>query len=697
MTRIPELPLIDDFETLTIAGFAVRPGDPRRLGASQTHQGGINFSIYSEAAESMTLVLIGPGYPHGRVELPFPASYRTGRIFSMVVYGLDLEATEYGYRAAGPAGLSGLMADPYAARMTGRDVWGAQPDRSVDYPYRSALVRRDFDWGDDRPPRIPLSELVIYEANVRAFTAAAPDVDCPGTFAGLAEKAEYLRSLGVNCVELLPVFEFDELDVPRENPDTHEPLRNLWGYNTIGFFSPKAGLAASGGLGMQADEFKAMVEALHAAGIEVVLDVVFNHTAEGNENGPTISFRGLANEVFYMLDGDHRYLNYSGTGNTVNSNHPIVRQFIIDCLRYWVAEYHVDGFRFDLASILDRDADGTPLARPPVIEALAADPILRDCKLIAEAWDAGGLYQVGTFPAYGRWSEWNGKFRDCVRRFLKGDENQVGELATRIAGSPDLYPDRGPTASVNFVTAHDGYTLADLVSYQQRWNWSNGEQNRDGTTDNHNWNHGVEGPTDDPEVNRLRSRQMKNALVLLMMSHGVPMLLAGDEVARSQRGNNNAYCQDNEISYFDWSQVADNAELLRFTTLLIAARKRHRVVRGAAHPGRDGAARFNWHGRQPDNPDWSAGSRLLVVQMCYPDPAEDDLPVLLAANSGWWTEHLTLPSAGEGREWRRLVATWAGPGADITADGAEFGLDPDGSFALPDRSCAVLVARPIAH
>jgi len=705
-TVTTERPRVDAFPTHDIGGYRVRGGDPRTAGASVVAGGGINFSVFAETALSVSLVLFANGKAEPTATLAIPEEFRTGRIFAMVVFDLDPDTIEYGFTLdpAPPGAPEVILADPYATRMAWRPVWGQPPEDRPLYPYRCALAASDFDWGEDRPPLIPLTDLVIYEANVRSFTAADPQSQHPGTFAGLASRVDYLVELGVNCVELLPIFEFDELDLPRSNPETGEPLRNLWGYNTMGFFAPKAALAGTGPLGLQADELKTTIKHLHAAGIEVLLDVVFNHTAEGNEQGPTASFRGLANEVFYMLDQQGNYLNFSGTGNTVNANHPIVRHFILDCLRYWVSEFHIDGFRFDLASILDRAPDGSPLANPPVIEMLASDPILRDRKLIAEAWDAGGLYQVGTFPAYGRWMEWNGRFRDCVRRFLKGDNAQVGELATRIVGSPDLYFGRGPTASVNFVTSHDGFTLADLVTYQRRHNTANGEQNQDGNATEHNWNHGHEGPSEDPAIVQLRARQVKNALVLLMISHGVPMLLAGDEVGRTQRGNNNAYCQDTELSYFDWSLPQTNAELFRFTQLLILLRKQLPLLRPQYHPGQHGPqlapTLVSWHGRHPGQPDWSKSSQLLVMMLGDSQSLSDvaaDCPLLVALNSGWWTESVALPDPGAGRQWHRMVLASEPAGADIYELSAAPVVADPAAFLLTDRTSAVLISRLISR
>ncbi|MEM7738201.1 MAG: alpha-amylase family glycosyl hydrolase, partial [Deinococcota bacterium] len=530
---------IDYYPTHTHEGYKLRTGHPLPFGANVV-SGGVNFSIFSRHAWSCSLVLFEKGAPKPMVEIPFPEEFRIGNTYAMIVFDLDPETIEYGYRMDGPfdpdAGhrfdVNKVLMDPYAKVIGGRDVWGTQPDWNAAYPHRARLAFDDFDWEGDRPLELPPEDLVIYEAHARGLTKhPSSGVKHPGTFASLREKIPYLKELGINCLELLPIYEFDEFEHSRENPETGEMLMNYWGYSTVGFFAPKAGYAATGKLGMQVDELKALIKDLHKNGIEILLDVVFNHTAEGNEHGPTISFKGLDNQIYYMLTPEGYYYNFSGTGNTLNCNNPVVRDMVIDCLRYWAAEYHIDGFRFDLAAILGRDPWGAPLSNPPLLESLAHDPILAKCKLIAEAWDAGGLYQVGSFPSYGRWAEWNGKYRDTARKFLKGDEGQAGEMAQALMGSPNLYGQRGATASINFITCHDGFTLHDLVSYNDKHNWANGEDNRDGSNDNLSWNCGIEGDTDDPDVLALRNRQMKNAMVMLLMSQGVPMLLMGDEVA----------------------------------------------------------------------------------------------------------------------------------------------------------------------
>jgi glycogen operon protein len=704
---------IDGHPTATIAGLAVRPGRPVPFGATRV-PGGVNFSVFSNRASAMTLVLFRVGESTPFAELPFPPEFRIGGVFAMTVFGLDADAIEYGYRAAGPQppGVGDrfnpdrVLSDPYAKMIGGRAEWGVPPDYFDRYTYRSRLPLDDFDWDGDRPLRIPTEDLVIYELHVRGYTRhPSSGVAAAGTFAGLADKIPYLRELGVNCVELMPIFEFDECENIRVNPVTGKRLLNYWGYSTVSFFAPKASYAATGRYGMQVDELKNLVKKLHAAGIEVMLDVVFNHTAEGNELGPTISFRGLDNRTYYMLTPDGYYYNFSGTGNTVNCNDPVVRGFVLDCLRYWAIEYHIDGFRFDLAAILDRAPDGSPLANPPLIESLAHDPVLRDCKLVAEAWDAGGLYQVGRFPGYFRWSEWNGRYRDVLRRFVKGDPGTVGEMAAGLVGSPDLYGHRGPAASINFVTAHDGFSLADLVSYNDKHNDANGEWNRDGDNGNNSWNCGAEGQTDDPETLALRRRQMRNALLLLLCSHGVPMLLAGDELARTQHGNNNAYCQDDPEFWFDWTLADRNADLLRFSQAAIAFRQAHPALRRRVHPTgwqRPGhPPDVSWHGVRPYQPDWSEQCRLLAAMFydCPGEGLECDDPaardcVYLVANTHWDAHEVEPPAPPDGLRWHVFANTGAAAPDDAHRPGTEPELTDPQHLLVGPRSTVVLVALP---
>jgi isoamylase len=663
-------PRIDYYPTREVHGFRLRRGHPLPFGSAIVPNG-VNFSVFSSSAVSCTLVLFRKHEPEPMVEIEFPKEFRSGDVYSMIVFDLDYEDLEYGYRFDGPwnpdRGLrfdkTKILFDPYSKVLGGREVWRNKSDRSDIYPYRSRLAFDDFDWEDDHALEIPFQDLVIYELHVRGFTAhPSSQTTACGTFAGLREKISYLKELGINCIELLPIFEFDEWENSRRHPETGEQLVNYWGYSTLAFFAPKAGYAATGRLGMQVDEFKALVKELHRAGIEVILDVVFNHTAEGDHRGPTLCYRGIDNRTYYMLAPGGYYLNFSGCGNTLNCNHPVVRNLVLDCLRYWSTEYHIDGFRFDLASILDRDQNGVPLANPPLLESLAYDPVLSKCKLIAEAWDAGGLYQVGSFPAYGRWAEWNGKFRDCVRRFIKGDPGLVWEMGSRIQGSPDLYQSRGPSASVNFITCHDGFTLSDMVSYSQKHNESNGENNCDGCDDNASWNWGSEGETTDRDIQALRRQLMKNAFCLLLLSNGIPMILMGDEVGRTQHGNNNSYCHDSELSWMDWTLVQQNSDLLRFVRKLLLFRKTHAALRtGVPFQHADylgvGMPDISFHGTKPFAPDTSRDSRCIAWMLCgeYASPPHED--IYIAMNSHWDALPCQVPKAPNGARWKVVINT----------------------------------------
>jgi len=691
---------IDYYPTHEISGYKLRPGKPFPFGATLV-PGGVNFSIFSPSATKCSLVLFEKGAQTPLVELPFPDSFRIGNTYCMVVFDLDCEGIEYGYRMDGPfdpaKGLrfdsSKVLVDPWAKALGGRDKWGVQPDWNDPFQHRGRLAFEDFDWEDDRPLEIPLVDLVIYEMHVRSFTAdPSSNVRHPGTFAGMLEKIPYLKKLGVNCVELMPVFEFDEFENSRKSPLTGDMLYNYWGYSTVGFFAPKAGYAATGAVGMQVDEMKNLIKTLHANGIEVMLDVVFNHTAEGNECGPTISFRGIDNQTFYMLTPEGYYYNFSGCGNTLNCNNPVVRNMVLDCLRYWAAEYHIDGFRFDLAAILGRDPFGAPMPNPPLLETLAFDPVLAKCKLVAEAWDAGGLYQVGSFPAYGRWAEWNGKYRDDLRKFLKGDAGMVGAVAQRVQGSPDLYGwnGRGPGASINFITCHDGFTLYDLFAYNGKHNEANGEENRDGGNDNHSWNCGEEGETGDPNVLALRKRQIKNALTLLLLSQGVPMLLMGDETGRTKKGNNNTYCHDNELNWFDWSLTEKNSELVDYASKMIAFRKAHPELRPGRHTA--GASletpgSFSWHGTRAWQADWSNGSRVLAFMI------SGDEFIYAAVNSHYDALPFELPNLPSDRRWCVFANTSMHAPEDICSPGEETLLDNQAEALVGGRSIVVLVGK----
>lgn len=697
---------IDIHPTHRYQTFKLRRGKPFPFGVTLVPFG-VNFSIFSSHAKSCTLVLFEKHAAAPFAEIPFPDEFRLGNAFSMVVFDLDYENLEYGYRMDGEfnpeAGhwfdKTKILLDPYAKIIGGRDKWGIAPNWQDIYQHRARIAFDDFDWEDDRPLEIPAQDLIIYEMHVRGFTQhPSSGVKHQGTFAGISEKISYLKELGINAIELMPIYEFDEFENSRIHPETGELLVNYWGYSPVGFFAPKAGYASTGKWGMQVDELKTLIKDLHRVGIEVILDVVFNHTAEGNERGPTISFRGLDNKTYYMLTPEGYYFNFSGTGNTLNCNNPIVRNLVLDCLRYWASEYHIDGFRFDLATILGRDPWGKPLSNPPLLESLAFDPILAKCKLIAEAWDAGGLYQVGSFPAFGRWSEWNGKYRDRIRKFLKGDEGCVGEMAQRIQGSPDLYAHSGrlPTTSINFITAHDGFTLADLFSYNDKHNHDNGEHNQDGGNDNYSWNCGAEGWTDDANILNLRQRLMKNAIALLIVSQGVPMILMGDEIGRSQQGNNNAYCHDTQLNWLDWQLLDKNAELFHFFKTCIAFRHAHSALRNAAHfhhtdRMNSGYADISWHGTKAWSADWSNSSRVLAFLLCGKH-AQDDY-IYVAMNMHYCPLDFELPGLPSGLEWHIFANTGCPHPHDIWQLGKEPLLENQTGILVGDRSIVILVGK----
>ena len=693
--------LIDTFPTNSINGLEYRVGRVFPFGATLLEDS-VNFSIFSREATGCTLLLYHHGSREPFIEIPFPEEFRIGHVYTMMVFGLQFETIEYGYRFDGINNPSeGLLfdpakplLDPYAKSVSGRTIWGREPDPDNSFVHRGQIIREDYDWEGDKPLEIPQEELVIYEMHVRGFTRdPSSDVKYKGTYAGIVEKIPYLKSLGVNCIELMPVFEFDELEY---GPAADGSRRlNYWGYSTVCFFAPKAGYAASAPFGMETDEFKHLVKKLHQNGIEVILDVVFNHTAEGNYKGPSISYKGIDNRTYYLLTPDGEYYNFSGCGNTMNCNNAIVRNHILDCLRYWVSDYHVDGFRFDLASILTRDKDGSPMMSPPLIESLAHDAVLGNTLLIAEAWDAGGLYQVGNFPSWNRWSEWNGKYRDCVRRFVKGDASCAPELYLRISGSEDLYRGRGPAVSVNFITCHDGFTMYDLVSYNEKHNEANGENNRDGSNDNASWNCGVDGETEDPEILALRMRQIRNFYTLLLTSRGIPMLLSGDEFANTQFGNNNAYCQDNEISWLDWKRLDSCHDLYDFVRTLVSLRTDHPVLRS---PGFDngyngtGYPELSFHSTTPWQHDPKAPSLTFAVLYAedhekYHTPEDTFLYVLINAH---WEEHtFTLPIVPEGLRWHLVCDS---KGICFSA-GEELSLDSPMQYTLGPRESAILITR----
>lgn len=680
--------------TLTTAptGLEVRsvPGQVEPLGTSIVPSG-INFSVHSSTATAMRLVLLHPSDGTVMAELPF--THRVGDVFAMTVSGLHPDQFHYGFRVErGPHDLSPVILDPCAREVAGTGPWGHRPQ------YRSVVHDAGFDWADDAYPRIPMDELVIYELHVRGYTQdPSSGVTQPGTYAGLREKIPHLRQLGVNCVELLPLFEFDETDNTYTSPDTGKPLRNFWGYNTVAFFTPKAGYAADQSPGGAARELKSLIKDLHQAGIEVLLDVVFNHTAEGDHRGPTLSFRALDEASYYLLDDHGRHVNLTAAGNTVNCNHPVTRDFILRCLRHWVTEYHVDGFRFDMASILARGTDGQLLSNPPLLESIAHDPLLRDCKLIAEASDAAGSYQVGSFPSYDRWGEWNMRYRDGIRRFLLARPGSTAEFAHRLVGSPDLYAGRGAAPSVNYITCHDGLTLADWTSYDGRHNEANGEGGHDGIPDEDSWNCGHEGPTDSAAVRALRDRQARNALLLLSASQGVPMLLAGDEFGRTQHGNNNTYSQDGPLGWVDWTRLPDQRDLLRFTQRCLEFRRAHPVLRRLPHPsGEDRSGQsypsVSWHGEQPGQPDWSTSSTLLAALLCEPMPHGEDC-VYLAVNTGDAERRVRLPPPPAGMRWHLFADTGASVGQGAHPVGREPAC-PGDLRTLAAHSATLLVAKP---
>ena len=648
----------------TICGFQVRPGFFLDFGATVI-PGGVNFTIQSHKATSCELLLFHREAEEPFAVLPFPDNYRIGFCYSMIVFGLDIEEFEYAYRLDGPydekKGLrfdrTKILLDPYARAVTGPSHWGQH--NNPQHGYRARVVHSNFDWGQQRHTSIPMEDLIIYELHVRGYTKdASSGVKHPGTFDGLKEKIPYLKGLGVNAVELMPVFEFDEMRDARLIDENL--LLDFWGYNPVSFFAPNTSYSSSKEYNREGMELKSLIKELHDQNMEVILDVVFNHTAEGNEFGPSFSFKGFDNQIYYMLTPDGHYYNFSGCGNTLNCNHPVVQNMILDCLRYWVIEYRVDGFRFDLASILGRNEDGTPLHQPPLLRSLAFDSILGNVKLIAEAWDAGGLYQVGSFPSWKRWAEWNGRYRDDMRRFLKGDDFLSQAAARRITGSPDLYDPvfRGRNASVNFLTCHDGFTLYDLYSYNEKHNEANGWGNTDGADDNNSWNCGVEGDTTDPSVLALRRKMMMNACAVLMCSRGTPMFLAGDEFADTRYGNNNPYCQDNLISWLDWSLLEKNRALYEFFRYMIHFRKAHACIRKDLEPSYLGFPSMSLHGLTPWKPDLPESSHTACVLFSgYDDTLHKEDLVFLAVNTHWCSAALTLPQLPDGYTWKIAVNT----------------------------------------
>jgi isoamylase len=703
-------------DTVTILNAPMtRAGVPLPLGAYE-RCGGLNLAVFSRHATQVSLLLFdapSAKAPCRTIKLD-PAQHCTGDIWHVWIEGLGQD-TIYAWRANGPYkpklghrfNRHKVLLDPYAAALVGTDCWdfacacgfdAASPALDLSFSseddtlWQAKCLVNDgvFDWQDDRRLHLAWADTVIYENHVRGFTVhPSAGVTQPGTYLGLIEKIPYLKELGITAVELMPVQEFFENELVRDNPLNGERLRNYWGYSTVAFFAPKESYASRREPGSQLIEFKTMVKALHRAGIEVILDIVFNHTAEGNESGPTLNFRGLDNRIYYLLEDDRRYYkNYSGTGNTLNSNHPVVRDYILDCLRHWVIEMHVDGFRFDLASALGRDAQGNLLANPPLLERIAEDPVLRDVKLIAEAWDAGGAYQVGSFPGQ-RWSEWNGRFRDDVRCFWRGDIGMLGALASRIAGSADIYQHGGkqPVNSINFITCHDGFTLNDLVSYRDKHNETNGENNADGDNNNYSDNYGVEGDTDDPAIEAVRLRQIKNFIATLLLARGVPMLLGGDEFRRTQGGNNNAYCQDNETSWYNWEHLRQHSEIFRFTREMIALRKRHEILR---HETFYTAQDIRWLSPDGTIPQWEGPDRTFGCIIDAPDSVEPTLYLLF--NAGLDEVDFALPAILNGHPWRIAVDTAQPAPHDIYTPGDEPLLHGQDRYGLLDRSLVILIS-----
>lgn len=648
----------------TLEGFRIRPGFFDINGATALSDG-VCFTIHSQGATSCELLLYEPYAKEPFAILKYPDNYRIGNVFSMIVFDLDVEDFQYAFRLDGPYDKKkGLLfdkhkplLDPYAKAVVGQSEWGQKPDAFLGY--RGRVVKNNFDWGITKPSIIPMEDLIIYEMHVRGFTKdASSGVAHPGTFHGIMEKIPYLKELGINAVELMPIFEFDEMRDHRVI-DGRE-LLDYWGYNTVSFFAPNTSYASDREYNHVGTELKQLIKTLKENGIEVILDVVFNHTAEGNEDGPFFSFKGIDNNVYYMLTPDGNYYNFSGCGNTVNCNHPVVQQMIVECLRYWVTTYRVDGFRFDLASILGRNEDGTPMDKPPLLQTLAFDPILGDVKLIAEAWDAGGLYQVGNFPSWKRWSECNGKYRDDLRDFLKGGYWKAPEAALRISGSSDLYNpfERGTNASINFITCHDGFSLYDLYSYNHKHNEANGWNNTDGSDDNRSWNCGTEGDTKDPLILKLRYRMIKNAFAVLICSRGTPMFLSGDEFCDTRFGNNNPYCQDNLTSWLDWKLLDTHRDIFEFCKYMIHFRRNHPAIRKSIAQSHCGFPPISQHGATPWDDNFTQDSKIVCTMFAGHDEKQDleDI-VYLAVNPYWESILIHLPKLPEPLQWHLAVDT----------------------------------------
>jgi isoamylase len=706
---------LHDYVTEVSERTDIRVGVPLPLGPYARGKG-VNFAFLSRHASRVRLELFD--HPEeataARVIDLDPLRNRTGDVWHVWIEGIR-PGQLYAYRVDGPYqpkdghrfNFNKLLLDPFATAISRLPTWEFGPARGYDPSVpdgdsvcsmvdnagampKCVFTQEHFHWHDDRPPRHPWSDTVIYETHVRGFTIhPSSGVGHPGTYRGLMEKIPYFKELGVTAVELMPVQEFNEHQVIGVNPQTGQPLRNYWGYDPVVFFAPKASYSSSGGVGQQKLEFKEMVRAFHAAGIEVFLDVVFNHTAEGNEKGPTLCFRGIDNTIFYLLADDKRsYKDYTGTGNTINANHPVVRDHIYTALRYWVVEMHIDGFRFDLAAVLGRGRSGNLLPNSPLLERIAEDPILRDVKIIAEAWDAAGAYEVGSFSER-RWAEWNGQYRDDVRRFWRGDDGFLGVFAQRICGSVDIYSrsGKGPESSINFVTCHDGFTLQDLVSYRQKHNEPNGQNNHDGMNENFSENYGAEGVTANRRIESIRKRQIKNFLLTLFVSRGVPMLLGGDEFRRTQGGNNNAYCQDNETSWHDWRFLERHKEIFRFTRGMIAFRRAHPTLSKEQFYT---DAEIRWFGTQGGLPKWADPKEKQFACLIH---EEGQRALCLMFNAGADTVDFGLPSVLPGARWHLAVDTSRESPQDLFVAGEEPLWEDPQTYRLPPRSSAILLAR----
>lgn len=684
-----------------IDGFKVRPGFYNRNGAAAAPNG-VSFTIHSSGATSCTLLLFRPREKEPYARLKFPEAYHIGNTYSMLVFDLKIEEFEYAFQLDGPydkeKGLlfnkNTVLLDPYARAVTGQKEWGDRPESDEGFVYHARVVENNFDWGNVRQLELPMEDLVIYELHVRGYTKdVSSGVSARGTYEGLRQKIPYLKDLGINAVELMPIFEFDEMENARVVDG--EQLYNYWGYNTVCFFAPNTSYSSVVEHNHEGEELKRLIYELKENGIEVILDVVFNHTAEGNEDGPSFSFKGIDNNIYYILTPGGGYYNFSGCGNVLNCNHPTTRRFIIDCLRFWVTEYRVDGFRFDLASILSRDWNGAPMAEPPILHEIACDAILGKVKLIAEAWDASGLYQVGNFPAFSRWSEWNGRYRDDMRRFLKGDAGLAGTAITRITGSGDMYDraTRGEDASVNFLTCHDGFTLYDLYSYNTKHNEKNGWNNTDGDNNGNSWNCGVEGETDNPEIEGLRRRMVKNAFATLMCSRGPAMFYAGDEFCNTQFGNNNAYCQDNLVSWLDWNRLEEYQEIHDFFRYMIAFRKEHAVLRKSTGPASCGLPEISIHNGYPFNNRTDYNSRLIGVMFAGRDEADtrDDV-IFYGMNAYWEPINMQLPELPCGKKWKVCVNT-AVPYADGQSPEQFMNNTQNNNLRIEPRTVVILTAE----